>query len=138
APAIWCDCQMDAGTATLLLRVSNELRVGIFLGADRDVAVQLIDRLGLGQSAQHGDQAWVAPLPWAVVDDRDSGLDGLDHDRVIADGQSMMGRLVHIDQADLVGGMNELVLDVPGQIPQIEEAEAAIGKEETKTSCIIG
>src|SRR3954468_7339814 len=50
---------------------------------------------------------------------------------------AVMRHLVDIYRTDLVAGVDQLVLDVPGQVAQVEEAPVAIAEEEAETFGVV-
>ena len=50
----------------------------------------------------------------------------------------MVRHLINVHRADLVRGVDELVLDVPGQVPQVEEAKVAVAEKEPEAARVVG
>ena len=57
--------------------------------------------------------------------------------RIAADLQAVLRDLVDIDQANLVGRVDQLVLEVPGQVAEVEEAKAAVAEQEAQAARIV-
>src|SRR5579885_462623 len=87
--------QPDRLALAFRVTVGYVLRVGILLGADLDVAVELVDRLNLRRAAQGRGHGRHAPLLGAVVEYRHARADCVDEHRVVADVQAVVRHLVH-------------------------------------------
>ena len=65
------------------------------------------------------------------------GLTVLMQHRIVADVQAVVRHLVDVHRADLVGRMDQLVLDVPGQVAEVEEAEVAVAEQEAEALGVV-
>src|SRR6516164_8468693 len=65
--AVGAHGEVNECALAFLVRVGNQLRVGVLLGSDGHISVQLIDRLDAGHAAERRHDAGVASLSRAIV-----------------------------------------------------------------------
>src|SRR5215467_6846697 len=76
-------------------------------------------------------------LVCAIVHYRDGRFDRPKQCDIVANAHPVVSDLVEIDMPDSVHWANEVLLDVPGQIPKIQKPESSVGKHKTHASSIV-
>jgi len=64
------------------------------------------------------------PLRGPLLKNSHPRLDAFDDYGIVGNLQAMVRRLIDVDQADLVGGMHQLIFHVPGEIAQVEKRKS--------------